>query len=32
LVGDYSKAKRELGWEPKVAFGELVRMMVDADR
>jgi GDPmannose 4,6-dehydratase len=32
LVGDYSKAKRELGWEPKVTFGELVRMMVDADR
>ena len=32
LVGDYSKAKRELGWEPSVTFGELVRMMVDADR
>jgi GDPmannose 4,6-dehydratase len=32
LVGDYSKAKRELGWEPKVTFRELVRMMVDADR
>jgi GDPmannose 4,6-dehydratase len=32
LIGDYSKAKRELGWEPKVRFAELVRMMVDADR
>jgi GDPmannose 4,6-dehydratase len=32
LVGDYSKATRELGWEPKVTFRELVRMMVDADR
>jgi GDPmannose 4,6-dehydratase len=32
LVGDYSKAKEKLGWEPKVRFPELVRMMVDADR
>jgi GDPmannose 4,6-dehydratase len=32
LVGDYSKAKQKLGWEPKVRFPELVRMMVDADR
>jgi GDPmannose 4,6-dehydratase len=32
LIGDYSKAKRELGWEPKVKFAELVRMMVDHDR
>ena len=31
LRGDMSKAKRELGWEPKVKFRELVRMMVDAD-
>lgn len=31
LRGDASKAKRLLGWEPKVSFGELVRMMVDAD-
>lgn len=30
LVGDYSKAKKVLGWEPKVKFAELVRMMVDA--
>ena len=29
--GDYSKAKADLGWEPKVSFEELVREMVDAD-
>ena len=32
LVGDYSKAKERLGWEPTVRFEELVRMMVDHDR
>ncbi len=32
LVGDFSKAKEKLGWEPTVRFRELVRMMVDADR
>jgi GDPmannose 4,6-dehydratase len=31
LVGDSSRAKKKLGWEPKVAFEELVRMMVDHD-
>ncbi|MBI5184806.1 MAG: GDP-mannose 4,6-dehydratase [Nitrospinae bacterium] len=31
LIGDSSKAKRKLGWEPEVSFEELVRMMVDAD-
>jgi GDPmannose 4,6-dehydratase len=31
LLGDASKAKRELGWEPKVNFRQLVEMMVDAD-
>jgi len=31
LVGDASKAKRELGWEPTVSFKELVKMMVDED-
>jgi GDPmannose 4,6-dehydratase len=31
LRGDYSKARRELGWEPTVAFEGLVQMMVDAD-
>ena len=29
LLGDPSKAKRQLGWEPKVGFKELVKMMVD---
>jgi GDPmannose 4,6-dehydratase len=32
LIGDYSKAKEKLGWEPTVRFDDLVRMMVDADR
>ena len=31
LLGDPSKAKRVLGWEPKVSFRELVQMMCDAD-
>jgi GDPmannose 4,6-dehydratase len=31
LIGDASKAKKVLGWEPKVRFAELVRIMVDAD-
>ena len=31
LRGDMSKARRELGWEPKVKFKELVQMMVKAD-
>jgi GDPmannose 4,6-dehydratase len=31
LRGDASKAKRELGWSPKVKFHDLVRLMVDAD-
>ncbi len=31
LVGDYSKAKKALGWEPKTNFRDLVRLMVDAD-
>ena len=32
LIGDYSKAKEKLGWEPTVRFQELVRMMVEHDR
>jgi GDPmannose 4,6-dehydratase len=32
LIGDYSKAKAQLGWEPTVRFEELIPMMVDADR
>ena len=31
LIGDASKAKRRLGWAPKVGFHELITMMVDAD-
>ena len=31
LVGDPSKAKRDLGWEPKTTFEELIRLMTDAD-
>ncbi|MDU4695587.1 MAG: GDP-mannose 4,6-dehydratase [Paenibacillus sp.] len=31
LLGDPSKAKRELGWNPKVRFNELVQMMVQED-
>ena len=31
LVGDASKANRVLGWEPRVSFYEMIRLMVDAD-
>jgi GDPmannose 4,6-dehydratase len=31
LIGDASKAKRQLGWEPRTSFEELIRLMVDAD-
>jgi len=31
LRGDPSKARKQMGWEPKVTFAELVEMMVDAD-
>ena len=31
LIGDASKAKRELGWEPTTSFEQLIRLMVDAD-
>ncbi len=31
LVGDSAKARKHLGWEPKVTFKQLVEMMVDAD-
>ena len=31
LLGDASKAKERLGWEPKVRFKDLVELMVDAD-
>ena len=32
LLGDASKAERELGWTRKVEFPALIRMMVQADR
>ncbi|MEV5447508.1 GDP-mannose 4,6-dehydratase, partial [Streptomyces sp. NPDC052644] len=32
LIGDYTRARRRLGWAPKTLFGDLVRIMVDADR
>jgi GDPmannose 4,6-dehydratase len=31
LIGDASKAKQKLGWQPKVRFEELVKMMVESD-
>jgi GDPmannose 4,6-dehydratase len=31
LLGDSSKAREKLGWQPRVGFKELVRMMVDSD-
>ncbi|HXY18124.1 MAG TPA: GDP-mannose 4,6-dehydratase [Candidatus Nitrosopolaris sp.] len=31
LIGDASKAKKKLGWQPKTSFKELVKIMVDAD-
>jgi len=31
LIGDYSKAKQQLGWQPEVSFDAMIRMMVDAD-
>lgn len=31
LIGDYSKAKKDLGWEPKIRFETLVKLMVKSD-
>ena len=31
LIGDPSKAKRQLGWEPKLTFQQMIHMRVDAD-
>ena len=31
LIGDSAKAKKQLGWEPKVRFKDLVKIMVDHD-
>ena len=32
LIGDSSKAKKELGWTPTISYEELVKMMVDEDK
>ena len=32
LIGDSSKAKKELDWTPSVSYEELVKMMIDADK
>jgi len=31
LIGDYSKAKNQLGWQPEVSFAQLIEMMVKSD-
>jgi hypothetical protein len=31
LVGNYSKAREKLGWEPRTSFREMIRLMVDSD-
>ncbi|MEE9435725.1 MAG: GDP-mannose 4,6-dehydratase, partial [Candidatus Adiutricales bacterium] len=31
LLGDASKARKELGWEPEISFEEMIGMMVEAD-
>jgi GDPmannose 4,6-dehydratase len=31
LIADASKARKKLGWEPRVSFQQLIEMMVDAD-
>jgi GDPmannose 4,6-dehydratase len=31
LIGDSTKAREKLGWEPSVTFEEMIRLMVDAD-
>jgi len=31
LIGDYGKAKKKLGWNPKTRFADLAKLMVDAD-
>jgi GDPmannose 4,6-dehydratase len=31
LIGDASKARQKLGWEPRTSFEEMIRLMVDAD-
>jgi GDPmannose 4,6-dehydratase len=31
LIGDYSKARKKLGWSPRIKFAKLVKMMVESD-
>ena len=31
MLGDSTKAKEKLGWEPKTSFSDLVQMMVESD-
>ena len=31
LIGDPAKLKKQIGWEPKVKFKDLVRIMTEAD-
>jgi GDPmannose 4,6-dehydratase len=31
LIGDPGKARRDLGWEPRTSFEQLIRLMTDAD-
>ncbi len=31
LIGDYTKAREQLGWEPRTSFEEMIRLMVDTD-
>lgn len=31
LVGDFTKAKKQLGWQPEVSFEQMIQMMVEAD-
>jgi GDPmannose 4,6-dehydratase len=31
LLGDPSKAERQLGWKPRTSFKELIRLMMEAD-
>ena len=31
LLGDSTRARRELGWKPRVTFKELAKLMVEAD-
>jgi GDPmannose 4,6-dehydratase len=31
LIGDASKAREKLGWEPRTSFEEMIRLMVDSD-